>query len=154
MKKFFKENWSYIVMIILVLFIRSTKVIGINIVSGESMMSTLYDGQVVFGSSIKNIQRGDIIVAKTDKLVVKRVIGLPGETISYHDGELYVNGTKLEESYIEYGRDSNSKKQVWEFTCGEDEFLILGDNRDNSYDGRYYGPLPKEQIVEKVYIQF
>lgn len=154
MRKFFKENWSYIVIIILVLFIRSTKLIGINIVSGESMMSTLHDGQVVLGSSLKELKRGDIIVAKTDKLVVKRIIGLPGETVSYHDGALYINGVKLEEEYIEPGRDVNSQNQVWEYKCGDNEYLILGDNRDNSYDGRYYGPLSEDDIVEKVYIQF
>ena len=127
---------------------------AINIVDGESMLSTLHDGQICLGSSIKSLNRGDIIVAKTDKLVIKRLIGLPGDTIEYINGTLYINDEPYTEDYIEKGRDNNSKTQTWKFTLEEDEYIILGDNRDGSYDSRYYGPVQGKDIIEKVYIFF
>ena len=153
-KKFLKNNWSFILTIVLALIVRQTRILGINIVEGVSMLPTLHNGQVVIGSSIKTLDRGDIVVAKTDKLVIKRIVGLPGENIKYTEGTLYINGKAYNEDYIEKGRDTRSKTQSWEFNLGEDEYLIAGDNRDDSYDGRYYGPLPKKSILEKIYIRF
>ena len=154
-KEFIKRNWSYALIIVLALVIRQTKVFAINIVDGESMMSTLHHGQIVLGSSIKSLKRGDVVVAKSgDKLVIKRIVGLPGEIVEYRNGGLYIDNKLLEEDYIEEGRDANSKQQAWYYEVPEDYYLILGDNRDNSYDGRYYGPIPKEEILEKIYIQF
>ena len=75
------------------------------------MLPTLHNGQVVIGSSIKTLDRGDIVVAKTDKLVIKRIVGLPGENIKYTEGTLYINGKAYNEDYIEKGRDTRSKTQ-------------------------------------------
>ena len=154
MKRFIKENWKYILILVLALAIRQTKVFAINIVDGESMMPNLRNGQIVLGSSIKNLNRGDIVVASVNKnLVVKRVIGLPGEVIEYRNETLYINGEPYEETYLNPNRNYYSKSQVWSYTVGENQYLILGDNRDNSYDGRVYGPINSDQILEKIYIQ-
>lgn len=152
MKKFLKENLSFILVILLALFIRTTKVAAINFVDGESMMPTYYNGQIVFGSSIKKLERGDIIVAKPDKkLVIKRLIGLPGETVESKNGNIYINGVLLEEPYLESERNIISKNYEWKVELGENEYFYMGDNRDNSYDCRAYGPVDSKKIIEKIY---
>lgn len=152
-KTLWQENKVFIILLIVCLCIRFTHVFGINIVSGHSMDTTLHNAQIVLGSSIKNLKRGDIVVAKTDKLVIKRIVGMPGETIAYYNGELHINGEIYEEKYLNEDNIQTSKEQEWIYTCGDDEYLILGDNRDNSYDGRYYGPISEDLIIEKIYIQ-
>lgn len=152
-KGWLKENKTFLIILCICLCIRFTHVFGINIVSGHSMDTTLHDKQIVLGSSLKSLNREDIVVAKTDKLVIKRIVGLPGETIAFYNGELHINGEVYEEKYLNEDCIQESKSQEWIFTLGEDEYLILGDNRDNSYDGRYYGPISKELILEKIYIQ-
>lgn len=152
MKKFLKENLSVILVILLALFIRSTKIVAINFIDGESMMPTYKDGQIVFGSSIKKLERGDIIVAKTeDRLVIKRLIAFPGETIESKGGNIYINGELLEEDYLEPARNAISKNYEWKFVLGENEYFYMGDNRDNSYDCRAYGPVDGTKILEKIY---
>lgn len=151
MKKFLKENKVYILIILLAVFIRQTRLIGINIVSGASMMPTLEEGQILFGSSIKKLERGDIVVAKTNKLVIKRLIGLPNEKVESIDGIIYIDGEKLEEDYVKKERNVVSSRNNWSYTLGDSEYLIIGDNRDNSYDSRMYGPLPANRILEKIY---
>lgn len=152
MKKFLKENLSFILVILLALFIRTTKIVAINFVDGESMMPTYHNGQIVFGSSIKKLERGDIIVAKPDKkLVIKRLIGLPGETVESKNGNIYINGVLLEEPYLESERNIVSKNYEWKVELGENEYFYMGDNRDNSYDCRAYGPVDSKKIIEKIY---
>lgn len=158
-QKFVKENLFYIIIILIALTIRVTGVFNINIVSGNSMFDTLHNGQIVIGSSIMEIQRGDIVVAKRDdlytngdKLVIKRVIGLPGETVTSVSGQIFINGELLNEPYVDAERNIESAEADWKFTVGENQYLILGDNRDNSYDGRFYGPINREFIRQKIYI--
>lgn len=103
----------------------------------------------------KDVERGDIIgfdFVDTDKekyKVIKRVIGLPGETVSFKDGCVYINDVKLDESeYIDENMETNC---IATFTVPEDSYFVLGDNRENSYDSRYW-PNPyisKKDIFEK-----
>ena len=158
-QKFVKENLFYMIIILMALTVRVTGVFNINIVSGNSMFDTLHNGQIVIGSSIMEIQRGDIVVAKRDdlytngdKLVIKRVIGLPGETVTSVSGQIFINGELLNEPYVDAERNIESAEADWKFTVGENQYLILGDNRDNSYDGRFYGPIDREFICQKIYI--
>lgn len=139
-------------MLAVVLFLRSNHIFVINIVNGESMMSTLHNGQICLGSSVAKYDRGDIVVAKHDNVeVIKRVIGLPGERVICEDGIFYINGEKLDEPYIEEGR--NLEGVFFEVILEEDEYFICGDNRANSYDSRFYGPIKEKDILEKIYIR-
>lgn len=104
-------------------------------------------------------ERGDIVVfSPTDKLIkqnfkdafIKRVIGLPGETIEVKGGRVYVNNQPLRENYIK-------DKPTYNYgpvTVTEGEYLVLGDNRNNSYDSHYWGFVPKENIIGRAAVRF
>lgn len=152
-KEFIKRNWSFILLIALTLFIRNAKIIAINIVDGESMMPTLTDGQLSFGSSIANYERGDIVVIRApQKYLVKRIIGLPGEKVESKNGKIYINNQELNEDYLDPERNINSSKFEWSIQLGEDEYFVMGDNRDNSADSRYYGAFSRKYLAEKLYL--
>lgn len=136
---------------VFVLFLRVNYIFCINITDGISMYPTLQDGQITLGSSIANYERGDIIVAwpnEGDTRVIKRIIALPGETIEAKGSHIYIDGAELEEDYT----NSHYFDFWFKYTLGENEYFIMGDNRDNSYDSRIYGPIKKDQLINKVYI--
>ncbi|MEG2506375.1 MAG: signal peptidase I [Longicatena sp.] len=134
-------------------------------VSGDSMNPTIKNGEYVFiniiASYTTEIQRFDVVVArnyKNDDLWVKRVIGLPGETIAYKDDALYVNNKKMEEPFLnkDYIKNVKEQENVKLFTndfnsrkLEKDEYLLMGDNRLHSLDSRSesVGPFKREQII-------
>lgn len=114
-------------------------------VKKTSMNPTLNDGDNGFSFIItKNIKlnRFDIVVAENDdKLIVKRLIGMPNETIEYKDNVLYIDGVEYEEEYL-----GDVKTNDFKVELGEDEYYLLGDNREVSKDSRFVGPFSKEDI--------
>jgi len=129
-------------------------------VEGDSMYPTLKDQDLGFSSVMKldEIERFDIVVVKLDhqdKYIVKRVIGLPNESIMFKEDQLYINNQPMDQSFLseEY---VNSQKIHGIFTydfssvqLNENEYFLMGDNRMNSQDSRSYGPFRKDQIVSK-----
>lgn len=117
-------------------------------VEGTSMYPTLENGD--FGCSFilsrnTGINRFDTVVIKTDsKLLVKRVIGLPNETIEYKDNKLYINNEYIEESFLS---SFNVFTDDFSYKLNDDEYYCLGDNRMVSRDSRYYGPFSYKQII-------
>ena len=107
------------------------------VVSGDSMEPTYSDGDILFVSEINS--QSDLsprhpvccIVSEDGSLVIKRLIGYPGDTVELKDGRTYINGELLQE------RESPSWDNMV-FECGEDEYLFLGDNRAASFDARYW----------------
>ena len=138
-----------------------------EVVKGTSMYPTLKNNQNVFvnvaASYTTKIRRFDVVVAKnykTDTLWVKRVIGLPNETIEYREDVLYVNGKRVEESFLDkkYVDSTKEKRKLMNFThdyksrkLKDDEYLLVGDNRVDSLDSRNHGvgPFKREQIIAK-----
>lgn len=129
------------------------------IVSGNSMYPTLEDKAIGFsnliGYRLSSLKRFDIVVVSmedSDRLLVKRIIGLPGETISYKDEQLYINGEKIEEDFLDEAYKASYDvftRDIEEITLKEGEYYCLGDNRPVSQDSRYYGPFNKDHIVSK-----
>ncbi|MGN0317264.1 MAG: signal peptidase I [Lachnospira sp.] len=127
---------------------------------GSSMDEALYNGDYVLINQVSYIfsepSRYDVIAFKQDsvqssKIYVKRVVGLPGEKVQIKDGAVYINGNKLEDDIdteiLTAGFAAN------EITLGDDEFFVLGDNRNNSEDSRFssVGVIKEERIVGKVW---
>ena len=146
-KSFFKENGIYIVLVIIVLLIKIFVVSPIR-VNGASMNNTLYDKDIMILDEISyrfnDIKRFDIVVVETpDEYLIKRVVGLPGETIKYEDNILYVNGKKVEENF------SHKETKDFEAVVPKGKYYVLGDNRTNSSDSRIIGPIGRNQIKGK-----
>ena len=136
-------------------------------VKGTSMYPTLQEGESVIinmaANYVGDIKRFDVVVAReyrSDDLWVKRVIGLPGETISYREDVLYVDGKAMEEPFLDKKYVEQVKKSANKlyFTqdyiskkLGKNEYLLVGDNRNESLDSRNdaVGPFQREQIIAR-----
>lgn len=139
--KVIKELIPYVIILVVVVLIRTYLFTPI-MVSGPSMQPTLEGGEIMILSKVSKVDRFDIVVVdiKTED-IIKRVIALPGETISCENGIIYVNGKKQEESYSKGVTGDFSK-----VTLADDEYFVLGDNREDSLDSEELGPMKVEQI--------
>src|SRR5260370_3850879 len=125
-------------------------------VEGTSMMPALLDQERIFINKFVykfggSVDRGDMVVfwfpQDPTKSYIKRVIGVPGDTVEVENGSVLVNGRKLDESYvIEEYRDRQSMSP---FKVGSDEYFVLGDHRSSSNDSRSWGTVPRRFIYGK-----
>lgn len=153
------DNWKRFLLDILETVILAVVLyFGINAISarvrvdGLSMNPTLQHGEYVLVSRLAYKtgmpERGDIIVFSFPmderQDLIKRVIGLPGETISIHNGEVLVNGAKLAEPYI-----AQAPVYSGEWTVPAGQLFVLGDNRNDSKDSHQWGLLPVENVIGK-----
>jgi signal peptidase I len=135
------------------------------IVSGESMVPSFQSGDYLIVEELSyrfsQPERGDVVVFDTDFIpqyknqrFIKRVIGLPGETVSVSNGKVEIikdnNVLLLDEKYL-----PANIKTIGEVrrTLGKDEFFVMGDNRDYSYDSRAWGVVPKKEIIGKAVLR-
>ena len=101
------------------------------------------------------ISKNDIILFESPqndgKLWIKRVIALPGEEVKIETGKIYVNSQELHEKYVTPENNIKVTPKIEKtITLGNDQYYVLGDNRDNSYDSRFFGPIKKSSIKAKV----
>lgn len=135
--KYLKELYPYIIIIIVVVLIRTFIVTPIR-VNGDSMVPTLESKEIMILKKYdKSFDRFDIVVV--DKSVegsnlIKRVIGLPNERIKCKDGKIYINGKKIDDVYA-YGETED----FLEITLKDNEYFVMGDNREVSLDSRNFG---------------
>ena len=146
MKKL-KELMPYIIIVVVVVLVRSF-IVTPGLVNGASMEPTLYNNELVLINKIglnKGINRYDIVVVKYENsTIIKRVIGLPYETVEYIDNTLYIDGEKVNTKVdFEYTKD-------FKLTAGKNEYIVLGDNRNISKDSRIIGPVKESDIIGKV----
>lgn len=133
-------------------------------VKGNSMRETLHNGEIMLVTKGEYLfgrpERHDVVICHYPgrymdkwKLIrqyfVKRIIGLPGETIAMEEGVVYINGQALEEPYLSESH-TRRKTNMEPLTLGEDEYFVMGDNRDNSNDSRRIGPLQRRAIIGRV----
>lgn len=161
--KLFRDIFLIIVVFILfgVFFVQPV------VVEGTSMLPQLHDGERLLVNKLiyykiqsiswGHIGRGDIVVFwfpnDPDKSYVKRVIGLPGETVELRNGKVYINGTQLKEEYLD--TEHNQSFPSWPAKKVEDHhYFVMGDNRDNSSDSRYWGLVPEKYIYGKAFFRY
>lgn len=154
MKKILKEIYIYLIIIIVVVLFRTFIATPVR-VDGSSMDSTLKNGNILILNKLnKNYERFDIVVVKvnidgsTSKLV-KRIIGLPGESIKYKDNELYINNKIIKDATDARTSDFTLKELYNIEKIPDDSYFVMGDNRGYSRDSRDYtvGLIKKENIV-------
>ena len=129
------------------------------LVVGDSMHSTLVDGEMGFATKenfIINIDREDIIIfEKEDKEIIKRVIGKPLDHVRITKDGVYINDELLNESYVSSENLDCTyliNSEYNDIVLGENEYYVLGDNRSVSYDSRYYGPISRDKITGKLQV--
>jgi signal peptidase I len=130
--------------------LQSVKVVGV------SMSPTLHDSEGYLLNRwvlhLRRPRRADIVVLRDpldNGYSVKRVVGLAGDVICLKEGRVFLNGREIEEPYLRSGTPTFPAPSVRQqsFTCGADQFFLLGDNRNNSVDSRVYGPVPRANIL-------
>ncbi len=165
MKSILKELLGWIIYILIIIGLTWLVVTFVGQrtgVSGSSMETTLSDGDQLIVDKIsyrfREPKRYDIVVFpyryEENTYYIKRIIGMPGETIQIVDGYVYIDGEPLDEHY---GNEVMNKAGIAEepLTLGEDEYFVLGDNRNNSQDSRAanVGTIHREDIIGRAWIR-
>jgi signal peptidase I len=139
-----------------VVFIVFRFIIGLSLVSGDSMYPTLHNGEaVVYLRTVKDYKKGDIISIRVPSgdYYVKRVIAVAGDVVDIRGGEVYVNGELVENTY---GTGETLKQQgavIYPYTVRKGNVFALGDNRTVSVDSRSFGEVNKVQIRGKIILR-
>lgn len=139
-------------------------VASFSIVDGPSMESNFFTGDITIYEKITTtfgkLQRGDVIVfqSSTGKDFIKRIIGLPRDTVKIEGGRVYVNGKAITEGYLspenKYVQAGSVLQEGLEITIPDGQYIVLGDNRRVSYDSRNMGPIEMNKIKGKVWTVF
>ena len=141
-----------------IIFVLVNTLTGRYEVQSISMEPTLHEGQYLIVSKVAywlhETQRGDIVVLdppdhRSAIPYIKRVIGLPGEHVVVRDGRVWIDGVALNEPYV-----SGPALYQEDVILGPDEYLVLGDNRNNSSDSHSWGTLPRKAIIGKAWVSY
>ena len=135
-------------------------------VEGTSMLPRLHDGERIFVNKLiyydeyrwaPKVERGDIVVfwypEDPSKSYIKRVVGLPGDTVEVREGNVLINGTILEEKYLDPRENLSTRSQAPVYVK-PNYYFVMGDNRDNSSDSRSWGLVPKKYIYGKALLRY
>lgn len=148
------DNLKTILIVAVISIIVRIFLFNIVIVKEHSMFPTLKPNDILISSRIsvhlKNYKKGDIIVFKRDgekKQLVKRIIASPKDEIEIKSGKVYVNGNELEEKYLD--NDIYTYSDMGKIKLSDDEYFVMGDNREVSMDSRYFGPIKKGELISK-----
>lgn len=174
--RFLKKLFEYCLILGLLLFgsnLIMTFIFASEKIQGQSMEPNFSDDDRVLSIRIKPLRRGDIVIFESpkdpDKFYVKRVIGMPGDTVEYKNDQLYINGQIQKEKYLKQFHESNqdnSKKSsllTKDFTLKKilnkdrvppNSYFVLGDNRIVSEDSRNYGFVKRSSIIGIVFIRY
>ncbi|MCR5791182.1 MAG: signal peptidase I [Lachnospiraceae bacterium] len=157
------REWIIVIEIAIILAVTLNMFIVVNaVIPSASMETTIMTGDRIFGNRLAYLrsepERGDIVIFRfpddEKQLFIKRVIGMPGETLYIEDGRVYINGseTPLEEPYVN-GRPVGDFGPI---TVPEGAYFMMGDNRNNSADSRYWNQpfVYSEKILGKAFFRY
>lgn len=170
MKKSFLRIVPVILIAIVLAVVFRSFLFASYVVDGESMEPTLEDGNLLMVNKViynlKDVDRFDVIIFHANKRddYVKRIIGLPGDTIAYQNDMLYVNGEYVDEAFYDsvvkassgtpHTRSFNLKDKTGQEKVPEGKLFVMGDNREDSLDSRSFGFISMKQIVGKVSVKY
>lgn len=160
--KFFLDMAEVVFFAIGIFFFVYLLVMRPHKISGESMMPNYPDSEYLLTEKVSyyknDPKRGDVVVFKppvSEDEFIKRVIALPGETVSVTNCRIFVNGDPLEESYIPHDMCTTGGAYLQEgevITVPDGEYVVIGDNRPHSYDSRNWGPITKKDITGRAWV--
>lgn len=166
MKQLLKDIFDIgktVIIVLIAAFIIRFFLVQPFVVEGISMEPNFYDKEYLIVNKLSyeigKPQRGDVVVFVAPNQpqydYIKRIIGLPGEEVKIQNNTIYINGKKFDEKYL--GSDektsiSQNPSLIFKRNLGQDEYFVLGDNREHSSDSREWGVLPKTNIVGKAWI--
>ena len=137
------------------------------VVEGTSMLPQLHDGERLLVNKLVyykfesvswgHLDRGDIVVfwypSDPDKSYVKRIIGLPGETVEVRNGKVFIDSKQLNEPYLDTIHNQNLRDNIVK-SVDQHYYFVMGDNRDNSSDSRVWGLVPEKYIYGKAFFRY
>lgn len=158
------REFAETLLLTLVIFFSVRTVVQNYKVDGYSMEPSLHDSQYLlvnklvypgrFWPGFHQPARGDVIVFRypgnPSQKFIKRIIGLPGETVEVTNGVVYVNNEPLDEPYVKERPRYVYPKKV----LGPNEYFVLGDNRNNSHDSHVWGPLPRSDLIGEAWVRY
>lgn len=170
-KEFLETAISMVMIFIAVVFIRYT-IITPFLVHGSSMEPNLHSGDLILvnkvgynsilGFDMNKAERGDVVVVRppdnVNTFYIKRIIGLPGETIEVQSSNVliyndeYINGVALDEEYLDFSKISGINIKQKQVVLKDNQYFVMGDNRNASRDSRVFGPIHHSNIVGKMAI--
>lgn len=157
-KSMIRELLETVISAGIIAFIIITFIGQVTVVRGASMEPTLQDRERLIANKIsyrfESPERNEIVIFRPPigikRNYIKRIIGIPGDKIEIVDGEIYVNDQALEEPYVKYRSSEDMPPTI----IPADSFFVLGDNRPNSSDSRYWGFVPRKNVVGKAWVVF
>jgi len=157
-KSMIRELLETVISAGVIAFIIITFIGQVTVVRGASMEPTLHNNERLIANKIsyrfESPKRSEIIIFKPPLEIkrnyIKRIIGIPGDKIEIIKGEIYLNDNKLEDNYVKY----KSYEDIPALVVPENSFFVLGDNRSNSSDSRYWGFVSRKNVVGKAWLVF
>lgn len=154
----FWELSKWVIVLVIIFTMIHFFVATLFIVDGESMEPNYHSGEYIIVNRWQYLfgkpDRGDTVVLKfpgdpENKKYIKRIIGLPGENVIIQDGSVFINGEKLDEKYIPVGIQTLPNVNR---TLKDDDYFLLGDNRDNSSDSRVWGVANRQHLIGSAWV--
>ena len=152
---------TFVITLAIVILIKMF-VLDVTLVSGKSMLNTLHDGDLIFVNKLEKYMGGykrkDIVILDAPdeygKIYIKRIVGLPNDTIELKDNKVYLNGKKLDETYTSTDQTLQSGFES-KWTLGEGQYFVMGDNRlpKASNDSRAFGPIYEDSIIGHAFLR-
>lgn len=153
---------SLLITVIIVILIKLF-ILDATLVAGNSMLNTLHDGDILFVNKVSRYiggyERGDIVILEApdvyNRVYIKRVVGVPGDTLELKNDKVYINGEEYQEDYTSTDKTLQSGDES-EWTLSSDQYFVMGDNRlpGASNDSRAFGPVYEDSIIGHAFLRF